>query len=272
MQIGTKAQIARATLTALFAVASLVILGVLVSVLCVGFHVNPFKETTTSFLVASFTGLIGVSAVLVLLNVAANLGLIADAKILELKADSSPHLLRRWIISILAAAIILVGLIFGGAYVSKEKYLAIVRGQADEVLKENKSLLEETALLLASGQVSDYKRIYEIRKYLQNQRSGLPELTIIYSGRFGGKLAFYRVNEYFPGDVDKRTYEPHYFRCTANLDCDYLKRFFSGEKTDILQKYTVRDDEFYIYMPYAGKDTRFMLLFNRRNEYGKLGS
>jgi len=272
MQIGTKAQIARATLTSLFAVASLVFLGVLVSVLCVGLHINPFKETTTSFLVAAFTGLIGVSAVLVLLNVAANLGLIADAKIMELKAESRPHLLRRWIISILAAAIVLVGLIFAGTYVSKEKYLAIVRGQADEVLRENKDLLEETARLLASGQISDYKRIFDVRTYLQNQRSGLPQLTLIYSGRFGGKLAFYRVDEYFPGDVDKQTYDPHYFQCTANLDCDYLKRFFSGENTEILEKYTVRDDEFYIYIPYTGKETRFMLLFNRRNEYGKLGS
>jgi hypothetical protein len=56
------------------------------------------------------------------------------------------------------------------------------------------------------------------------------------------------------------------------LDCDYLKKFFSGEKVDAMQKYTVRDDEFYIYIPYVGKETRFILLFDRRNSYGKLGS
>jgi hypothetical protein len=56
------------------------------------------------------------------------------------------------------------------------------------------------------------------------------------------------------------------------LDCDYLTKFFSGEKVDILRKYTVRDDQFYIYIPYSGKESRFVLLFNRSNSYGKLGS
>jgi hypothetical protein len=272
MELETKAQIARATLSLLVAVASLFFLGVLVLVLCVGLEINPFKETTTSFLVAAFAGLAGIAAVLVLLNVATNMSLIADAKIAELRIESRPGVMKKWLIGFALAATILVTFVFGGTYLSKERFLGVVHTQADDVLRANKNLLGEISRLLASGKGEDYKRNAEIRTFLQNQRSGLPQLTVIYSGKFADKLAFYKVNEYFPEYQETRTYVPTYFTCTQNLDCEYLTRFFSGEKVDIQQKYTLREDQFYIYIPYIGNEARFVLLFDRRNSYGKLGS
>jgi len=272
MELDTKAQIARATLSTLAVVVSLFFLGVLVLVLCVGLQINPFKETTTSFLMAAFVGLIGVVAVLVLLNVATNISLIADAKISELKIEPRKGLLRKWLVGLFALGIVLVGVVFGGTYLSKKKFLGVVFTQANEVLMENKGLLEEISRLLASGRPEDYKRIFEIRTFLANQRSGLPELTLIYSDKFEGKMAFYKVSEHFPGDLDKNTYYPVYFACTRNLDCDYLTRFFAGQNLDTLQKYTIRDDQFHIYIPFIGTEARFVLVFDRRNRYGKLGS
>lgn len=273
MQLETKTQIARATLFLLTLVASLFFLGVLVVVLCVGLQINPFRETTTSFLGAAFIGLIGVAAVLVLVNVATNISLIADAKIAELKIEPRRGVLKKWSLAFVAIAVALVSLVLGGAWLSKERYLGVVNTQAEEVLKENNGLLEEVSRLLTSGKPEDYKRIGGIRDFLENQRSGLPELTIIYPGRFEGKLTFYRVSNYFPFDEEKKLYyTPTYFSCTKSLDCDYLTRFFSGQKVDVLRKYTFRDDQFYIYIPFEGQASRYVLLFGRRNAYGKLGS
>jgi hypothetical protein len=271
MQLETKAQIAKTTLTLLTLVTSLFLLGVLVLVLCVGLQIDPFRETTTSFLGALFAGLIGVAAILVLLNVATNISLIADAKISELRIDPQRGVLRKWSVAFFVVAAALVCLIFVGTYLSKERYLGVVRAQANDVLKANSSLLEETSRLLVSGKPEEYKRIIEIRKFLQNQRSDLPELTVIYSGKFAGKLAFYRIED-FGWDQQNNAYASTYFRCTQDLDCDYLTRFFSGEKVDALQKYTIRNDQFYIYIPFTGKDARFVLLFARQNGYGKIGS
>ncbi|HEY2113865.1 MAG TPA: hypothetical protein VGJ51_02165 [Candidatus Angelobacter sp.] len=272
MEQGTKAQIAKLTLSLLTVVVFVFFLGVLVLVLCAGLQINPFKETTTTFLISSFIGLIGVAAVLVLLNVATNISLIADAKISELKIEARPGVLRLWIGAFVAFAIVLLGLVAGGTYFSKERYLGVVRNQADEVLKENTSLLEEISRLLASGKPEDFKRIQDIRSFLASQRSGLPSLTLIYPAKFADKLAYYRIGDYFSWDAEKKIYTPSYFACTQSQDCDYLKRFFSGEKVDALQKYTVRDDQFYIYIPYTGKESRFVLLFERSNSYGKIGS
>lgn len=272
MKLQTKAQLSKTTLSLLTLVAFLFLLGVLVLTLCAGFQINPFRESTTSFLVAAFVGLIGISTILVLLNVATNISLIADAKIAELKIEQNGNALKKWGILFLASAAVLVAVIFAGTYTSKEKYLMVVRSQADEVLKENDGLLEKASSLLASDKVADYKKIYEIREFLENQREGLPQLTLIYSGKFEDKTALYKIGSYFSGDVVKDTYAHKYFRCTKGLDCDYLRKFFSGEKADILQKYPLKDDQFYIYIPYIGKTSRFILLFDRRNSYGKFGS
>jgi hypothetical protein len=272
VKLDTKSQIAAVTLSLLTAVVSLLFLGVLVLVLCAGLQVNPFKETTTSFLIAAFVGLIGVAVALVLLNVATNLSLIADARVGELRIEPRRGLLKKWSVTLCIVAIILVGLVFGGTYLSKERYLGIIHAQADEVLNENRGLLDEVSRLLASGKPADYERVFEIRTFLENQRSDFPGLTLIYAGRFENKLAFYRIDGYFPGDLAKGTYDPAYFACTKGLDCEYLTRYFSGEKLDILQKYSLRTDQFYIYIPFIGNEARFVLLFDRRNSYGKLGS
>ncbi len=79
-----KVEIAQLTLFLLTVVAALFILGILVLVMCAGLRINPFREKTTSFLLAVFSGLIGLAVILVLLNVATNISLIADAKIAQL--------------------------------------------------------------------------------------------------------------------------------------------------------------------------------------------
>jgi hypothetical protein len=272
MELDTKSKIAKLTLWALIVVVCLFFVGVLVLVLCAGLQVNPFKETTTSFLIAAFTGLIGIAAVLVLLNVATNISLIADAKMAEMKIEAHGGSLRSWLAGSFVVVVALVVIILGGTWLSKERYLHVVREQANEVLEQNENLLNEASRLFASAKPQDYKRIYDIRSFLENQRSGFPRLTLLYSGKFADKTAFYQVNEYFPGDPGKNSFTPVYYPCTRTLDCDYLKKFFSGENVDALQKYTIRDDQFYIYIPYVGKDARFVLLFDRRNSYGKLGS
>lgn len=271
MRIATKAQIAKATLILLTATTWLFLLGVLVLVLCVGFGINPFRRTTTDVLFAAFSGLIGIAAILVLLNVATNISLIADAKLAGADIDEKSGGLRRWAVAFAIAALAVVALVFGGTYASKERYIRVVRAQADEVLGNNQALLEEISQRLASGKLQDVKRVNEIRTFLERQRSGLPDMTILYSGKFADKVALYQVDEYIH-TKDEEKFEPSYYACDENVDCTYLHRFFSGEDVAPLQNYEVRGDEFYIYVPVKTNSSRIVLLFERRNAYGKIGS
>jgi len=272
MQLETKAEISKATLSLLVIVTWLFLSGLVVLVLCVGFEVNPFQERTTGFLIAAFTGLIGVAAILVLLNVATNISLIADAKLSELKIEPRQGALRKWLLAFLAFTVAAAGLIAGGTYFSKEKYLNVVQRQASEVLKENGNLLEEISLLLVSNKTEDYQRITEILTFLRDQRGDFPQVSLIYSAKFGDKAALYDINPFWVEEWEKKGYEKSYYRCQRGVDCDYLAKFFAGQETGVLRKYTLRDDQFYIYIPYTGKGARFVLLFERVNNYGKIGS
>lgn len=114
MNLQTHSEIARATLSILTVVVVVFLIGLVVLVLCTGLQINPFKETTTSFLIALFVGLIGVAAVLVLLNVATNLSLIAEARIAELRVEPRPAVLKKWSAAFAIIAVTVAAVIFGG--------------------------------------------------------------------------------------------------------------------------------------------------------------
>jgi hypothetical protein len=263
-------EIAHLTLNSLMIVAAMFALGVVVLVLCTGLRINPFREKTTSFLLAVFGGLIGLASILVLLNVATNISIIADARTAGANAIPQANVLLKWFPVFFGTALALVGILFAGTNLSRKKYLQIVRAQADDVLKQNEELIKEISRLLASGESNDYKRVGEIRAFLANQRKDLPVLTIIYCGEFADRSAFYKIDGFFP-EVPDKVYKPEYFACTQNLDCDYLNMFFSGTKVDVLQKST-DTNSFFIYIPVASEESRYVLLFERRNHYGKFGS
>ena len=148
MQPDTKAQIAKATLSLLTIVASLTLLGVLVIVLCAGFGINPFRESTTTFLLSAFSGLIGIGLLLMLLNVATSISLIADGTVSQLGIQPRANVLKKWFVAFVGAAVALTAIVFVGTYFSKERYLKVVHEQADEVLKDNHGSLEQISRLL----------------------------------------------------------------------------------------------------------------------------
>lgn len=272
MKLETNVQIAQTSLSLLVLVVVLFLLGLVVLVVCAGLQINPFRETTTSFLLAPFMGLIGVAAILVLLNVATNISLIADARIAELKVEPRPGVLKKWVVMFACTAAVLVGFVFLGTYLSKERYLQVVGQQVNEVVKDNRPSFEEIGHLVVSGKPEDFKRIDEIHNYLATRRPDLSQLTILYSGKVGDKVVYYRT----AGDYYYNPQAPQdpriYYTCMPKQDCDYLKKFFAGENVDILRKYTIRDDRFYFYVPVTTGDSRFVLLFERWNSYGKIGS
>jgi len=94
---------------------------------------------------------------------------------------------------------------------------------------------------------------------------------VIFAGKFMDRQALYSVDGlYYLAPTED--FAPPYYACTPKQDCEYLTKFFSGEKVEPVKKYHLRDDQFYIYIPFVGKETRYVLLFRRENSYRKIGS
>lgn len=273
MRIETKIQISKSTLTLLTGIISLFAVGTIVITICAGLGINPFKARTTVFLMSVFMGSIGLAFAALCLNIAANLNLVVDSKLNQLNPEPTRGGLKKWGSILIGIVIFSILVIVLGTISSERRFLNVVHTQAKTLIDENQSLITKLTTLLQDGSPAALKQVGPILKFFENQRKGLPSVTLIYSGIFEDKMALYRINDYFPTS-NKEEFSPTYFQCTQKLDCEYLKDFFSGKKMDPLRKFIRDDDSFFIYMPFQSEEakSRFILLFGREQHYGKYGS
>lgn len=269
MRLETKIQLSSLSLRALSLAAALFVVGLFVIVLCLGLGVNPFREQTTSLLISSFMGLIGLCTVSVLLSVAANLSILADVRLAS-TGVAPPRFPAMWLLILGVVSIIIAAGIGASTYYSKQRYLTVVLGQALEVATENSDIIEDIARLSAKTDLESYTQIAKKVQYLKSQREGLPDLQIIFQSQRGGKLSLRRAGDY--NYSSQTAFEPPYYACRKEVDCDYLKAFFDGKNVKSKSDYTLKDDMFYVYLPVVTSAGRIVLLFDKQNHYGKVGS
>lgn len=247
-------------------------MGILVLVMCAGLSINPFKKKTTTFLLAFFGGLIGLASILVLLNLATNISIIADARFATNNIAPPTEILLKWIPGFFAFAGAIVGAIFVSTRIARLKKLQTLRNSIDQMLEQNEDMLEKISGKLASGERQDMQQVCDIREYIKNQRADFPDLTIIFPGTFERRVTFHYLDKYthISEEKDAQKFTAKYFACTPNYDCEFLNSFFSGEPAETLQHGS--DNDFKIYVPIKGKETRFVLLFSQRDTFGKIGS
>jgi len=270
MRTDIKFHISKLSLIILITLSALFILSTAVLALCAGLKINPFKESTSVFLISVYMGAIGLGVATFLLNIAINVSLIAETKVAQSNSSEAKSKIKFWlyIIGGITAATMIV--ILAGTVLSEKKYLSIVHQQANEVLNNNDDLLSKIGTLL-SNDTKNMPAIADINKFLANQRADLPQLTLIYSGNFEGKMALYELGTYF-SENDKGIALRTYYQCSKSIDCDYLKSFFSGNSAEILQRNTRRNDMFWIYFPFERGGSKFVFMFKKHQNYGKIGS
>jgi hypothetical protein len=268
MDTKTKQSFSTFTFYLLLGVGAVFLVGVIDLVLCTGLKINPFTERATTLLFAAFIGLIGIAIVTFLLNVAANLSLLAESK--NGPAPARPFPMKMFAILFGLVAFSSVALIAGGTWASERRFLAVVEKQTEEILSQNKDLVARLGVLIQGQSRKEFEEVSSILHFLGSQRRNLPNLTLIYDGTFENKPALYQANAYLPKDVGP--YVPRYYECYQERDCQYLKDFFSGKQPPKLSSFSRSSGTFYIYYPVETGKRRFILLLERNNSYGKLGS
>ncbi len=247
-------------------IAAVLTVGAIDLVFCAGLGINPFRERTTGFLIAGFIALMGLAVLAFLLNVATNLSLIADRSVVE--RSTKPFPIRRVFAGVGVGSIVTLVIIGVGTWSSQQRFLSVVQEQTQEMLAQNQDIVDRIGSRLAAGQRSDFEQIAKAITFLKAQRRDLPNLTVIYGGKFSGKDALFQANDYVPSD----RFEPRYYECRQNRDCEYLKAFLGGKDQPVLKHIDRSSDDFYLYYPVVTEGARFVLLLERHQRYGKLGS
>ena len=257
-------------------VVTLLFVGTCVLITTVSFGINPFKSETTAFLSLSFFSMIGMSVVALMLNVAANLSLIAEGHsgavgIGNKSFKDSRKVLKMWGIVTGTVTLVLIVLILVLNSASESRKFKLVEDLSNEVLSGNRLLVEKIAIDLKTGTVDRLSEIPKKLEFLKKQRQDLPELVLIFSEDFEGQRAYRVINSWNFSPLSKDNSKYPFYSCAKDIDCEKLKTFFeSGGVT----RFSVKQnglDEYSVYFPYELNGVRFILMFNKGIRFGSVG-
>lgn len=256
-------------------VVTLLFIGTCVLITTLAFGVNPFKSGTSGLLSFSFFSLLGMSVVALMVNVAANLSLIAEEKNKEVQRVASKSIdgkkvLRIWgAVTVGLSAIIIATIVVLDSGSEKMKF-KFVEEMSSEVLTQSAKLIDKIAADLKSN---DLARLAEIPKkldFIRRQKQDLPELLMIYSEDFEGQVAYRVINSWNLSPLLQEQKYPFY-SCTQDIDCEQIKTFF---ETGNLKSFSVKQkglDEYSVYYPFELNGARFILMFNKGMRFGSVG-
>jgi len=232
------------------------------------FDLNVFTKRTSEFMFA----FIGFSAVLVLcsaiLNISLNIGLIADSKVQELKAEGSSIISKKFYLAFIIGIIALVSFLFLGDYLTRKNEENKLVSAADYIIETYSESIAKIAPGLTD--TSKVAQIPEILKFLSNQKSEFPSVSLLTSGKYDGQLTFLEISHW---ESEKSLKEPlfgnSFYKC-QDYDCEYLQDLFTGKTTEPLF-WTAKND-YKLYYPFIEKNTKYILLFTKYQRHGKVGS
>jgi len=263
--------ISRFSLYIILAVVLLLSIAIGIGLLCAGLNINPFSARITSLMAALFAGSIGLAAVAMLLNMAVNLSIIADRNSGIFNAEGNAAILKKYskiyLLVILATALIVIA----GTFASRYHYKTQLRQQAAGIIAQNTAIIDKIKTAVISGQDADLNTIPDKLEFLTKQRQDFPGVLLLYSGQYESKTALYQMG-YWSKTSDLKLFKKSYYSCRQNLDCEYLNNFFGGKNTAPLQHIDYTRDTYLVYQPFAMDGARFVLLFSKQENYGKLGN
>lgn len=285
MLLNTKVKLAHGTLYILSGLAALVAMGVVGIVACATFHVNPFNEHTTDFLIAAIVGLVGLGLVALALNVAANISIIADSKVANIQLENGGYSLKNVIATCAVVVAVIFAGVWGAAYISDavlkqrlvkfagalpvdyvselqmlEKNLA--KTEKIENIKSCRNMIYTIPVILTGDFVID-DLMYSYKKD-STSMAGILEVGILDNKQMS------------ESDDDPYTHSP--FRCKDKPYCEVIRSFLTDSTSAIPDPIVSNgrcgwvENVPVVYTPLIVEGRRLVAKVCIRSSYGKIGS
>ncbi len=231
------------------------------------FDLNVFSEKTSDF----FISLFGTALVLVFcsafLNISINISIIADSKsytIPGVKSQTGRYLL----FGFLGVVLFVTGALFAGDYYSRKILKSNLYQECKDLIDRNNKILNDLSI-----DIKEKSKVFEIPKilgFLENQKKEFPTVTLILPVEYKDQLTFIKINSWSDSvNLAKDYYNLSVYPC-EKFDCDYLTQIFTTSDTTYLL-WTSKNN-YRLYFPIKKNDTKFILLFDKTERYGRAGS
>ena len=232
------------------------------------FDLNVFTKRTSDFMF----GFIGFSAVLVLcaaiLNISLNIGLIADSKIQEIKIEGSNFVGKKFYLASLIGVISLVLFLFIGDFLTRKNEENKLVDAANYIIETYSESISKIAPSLID--TSKVRQIPEVLKFLSNQKSEFPSVSLLTSGNYDGQLTFLQISQWNSEEsLNEPLFGNSFYKC-QDYDCEYLQDLFTGKTVDSM--FWTEKNDYKLYYPFTDNRIKYVLFFTKYQRHGKIGS
>lgn len=264
-----KIKIANLATWIMIATVGLIILWFIGFIVSNTFNLNVFTSRTTEF----FFSIIGFAFVLVacaaILNISLNISLIADSKIQDLKLDQTKTIFnKKFFFSSGLLILTLIGFLFIGDYLTRQNEKNKLVTEAKDLIDRYEQSIDELTLFIQD--TATVGKVPEILKFLSNQKSEFPTVTLLTSDQYKNETVYLQVTSWTSEKTLKEPYFDYSFYKCSKVDCEYLKKVFENGNNDSYLWTEKNDYKFYFPVEKNGK--KIILLFTKYERYGKIGS
>ena len=264
-----KLKIANLATWIMIATVGLIVLWFIGFIVSNTFDLNVFTSRTTEF----FVSIIGFAFVLVacaaILSISLNIGLIADSKVQDRGPERTKTVFsRNFLMASGLLVVALIGFLFIGDYLTRQSEKNNLIAEAEDLIDRYEQPIDELTLFIQD--TATIGKVPEILKFLSHQKTEFPTVSLITSDQYQNETVFLQVHSRTSEKTLKKPYFDYSFYKCSKRDCDYLKEVFENGNLDSYL-WTEKND-YKFYYPVEKNGNRIILLFEKYERYGKIGS
>lgn len=268
MKTRNKVRIANISTTIMIVTICLIVIWFVGFIVSSTFDLTVFARKTTTFMFS----FLGSAVVLVfcsaILNISLNIGIIADSRVNDIKDEIGTSMNRKFYIGSLLIVVGVICFLFTADYLSRKKEQNKLEKAADYIIDNYKSSISKISPALSDN--SQVKKVPEVLKFLSNQKEEFPSVFLITSDIYDSQETFLEITSWSSEhNLKQPMFGNSFYKC-QDYDCEYLSKVFKENSDERL--YWKKDNSYQMYVPITTEGKQFILVFTKRNRYGKIGS
>ena len=163
-------------------------------IISVTFDLNVFQEKTSEFLFLLIFAAFAIVICSSFLNISINISLIAESKINENDINSIKIFSKKLIAIVSGIILVFITLLFAGDQYSRMNTKNSLIDESRSIVNRFSNSLNDIAISIPD--TSKIGELPSILKFLSKQKSDLPNITIITSGKVNDQLVFLQISRF----------------------------------------------------------------------------
>jgi len=268
MKTSTKAKIVSMSTGIMIFTILFILLWFVIFITTSVFDLKVFEQKTSEFFFMSIMTAVTIVACAAFLSISLNMGIIADSKIKEMQTETTQYSWKKILLYFSGSVVLIIALLFFGDFLTKNYEKTRLISESKNVIERYKKSVDKIGYCLSDE--DEIGAIPDILAFFSELKKDFQSVDLITNGKFEGQTVFLLITSRTEKkDLKKPYFNRSFYKCNKQ-DCDYLESVLNKGSDKIL--FYSQDSGYYLYEPIKSKGKKYILLFSKFREYGRMGS